>query len=100
MTGVQTCALPISAVIRGNDCTLGLPEWILTGDLRLRPDYKKTSIVIPPTVVRGLAKDLLTRYAKAFGGKREFLRAVGRLGHFELNDLPPALRSEYEKFSR
>jgi hypothetical protein len=89
-----------AAVIHGNKCTLGLPDWILSGEPSLNPDNRDRSIVFPASVLHGLASDLLKRYSVAFGSKRNFLDATHRLRHFSPTDLPPVLRTEYEAFSK
>jgi hypothetical protein len=90
-----------AAVIRGIRCTLGLPDWLLTGERRYNPDAGDTSILFSSRVLHGLAKDLLNRYSKAFGGKDPFLAAVRNLKNFSSGkDLPPILRTEFQAFSK
>ena len=88
-----------AVVLRGKACSEGLPPWILTGDPLNRPGRGNESIFFSETILRGLATDLLRRYAVAFGGKKSFLEAV-RKGGLPSADLPPVLRSEFEKFAK
>jgi hypothetical protein len=90
-----------AAAVSVTRCTLGLPDWLLTGERKFNPDATDSSIVFSSSVLHGLAKDLLDRYSKAFAGKDRFLDAVRKLKNFSPNeDLPPVLRAEYETFSK
>lgn len=90
-----------AAVIRGNKCTLGLPDWVLRGEAKFNPDNRDTSIRFTPAVLQGLSADLIRRYTAAFGGKKNFLGAVRRLSNFSpAADLPPAVAREFERFTK
>jgi hypothetical protein len=88
-----------AAVIRDGLCTLGLPEWVLTGQANFNPGNRDTSIRFPPTVLQGLAKDLLRRYMVAFGSKKNFLEAVRKDG-FPPDEKIPVLKNEFDTFSK
>jgi len=88
-----------AAVIRDGACTLGLPEWVLTGQVRFNPDNNDALIKFPPTVLRGLAVDLLRRYVAAFGGKGNFLEAVRKDG-IPPDEKLPVLKDEFDRFSK
>jgi len=88
-----------AAVIHNGACTLGLPEWVLTGQARFNPDNKDTSITFSATALHGLVVDLLRRYTAAFGGKRSFLEAVRKHG-IAPDDKIPVLKEEFVRFSR
>lgn len=89
-----------SAVIRGNECAVGLPEWVLSGnDPRYRPLKGKPFVAFGPSVARGIASDLFKRYSAAFGGKRAFLDAV-RIGGLYPDERLAPLRDAFESFAK
>jgi len=98
-----------AAVITKSGCILSLPDWVLTGDLKygpqvfedgkLQPLEMSKSVKFSDRILRGLADDLLHRYASAFGGKKNFLDAWRKQGSFNPLDGFPVLRAEFKRFS-
>jgi hypothetical protein len=89
----------VGVVLRGTQCVVGLPDWVLTGDSHLHPEKAGQSIRFSNTAVIGLASDLCRRYSIAFGGKDAFLSALHKDG-LPLNDLLPSVRHAVYELSR
>ncbi len=88
----------IGVVVRHAACIQALPDWILTGE----PRYWSGRGGPPPIkftegVLRGLAADLLIRYARAFGGKSNFIEHV-RTDGLPIGELLPTVRRAFESF--
>jgi len=84
-------------VLQRGKCTEGLPDWVLSGDYA--PQKMNSSIKFSDDVLRQLAKDVLRRYSKAFGGKQAFLRELKSHG-LQISDFSSLLvfHSELEAF--
>jgi hypothetical protein len=87
--------LGIAVALHAGGCTEDNPEWLLWGDAR--------PVGVPPPLTRskdvliGLVTDALERYAKAFGGKANFLK---QLSPSDRSGLPPILQEQLEIFGR
>lgn len=99
----------VGVIISGKACVEGLPDWVLTGNPQYAPTEFRNGrreprrfedpIDFPPVVLHGLAKDLLRRYAAAFGGKRGFLEALRRDG-LPPDEKTPVLKKEFDRFRK
>ncbi len=86
----------IGFVVRGQKCSDGLPEWVLTGDAQYNGDK---SIKFSAVVLKAIAQDVFRRYTAAFDGKKNFLQKVHH-DHFTTADLLPPFRAEFERFEK
>ena len=88
-----------AAVIRDGQCTLGNPDWVLTGN----PEYHygekiNGQIHFSEATLKGLASDLLRRYATAFGGKKNLLAEIHKQG-IPPDDHLPQLKKAFDEFA-
>jgi hypothetical protein len=98
LSGRESEVSGIGVVIRPGTCIQSLPDWVLTGDR----GYWSGRGGPPPVqfterVLQGLAADLLNRYARAFGGKNNFIEHV-RTDGLPIGELLPTIRREFESF--
>lgn len=56
-----------------------------------------TPIIVSESVLRGISEHALNHYAKAFNGKKNFLRQVTQ---WKLEGVPPVVRNAFEKFKK
>lgn len=83
----------IAVALQGKHCTVDQSEFFLRAEVN--PAKGATPIKVPDAVLRNIAADALNRYAKAFGGKKQFLQLLTQ------NDrtfIPPVLRRQLELF--
>lgn len=83
----------IAVLITGEKCTEDQSEYFLRQETN--PARGATPIPASESVLEAIAADALQRYAKAFGGKEEFL---SKLSAEDRQDAPPVLQKQIKAF--
>lgn len=83
--------------LHGTECAIAPADTFMSGEVVSGKHIKP--IQPSDAVIRGLVSDAFLRYTAAFGGKENFVREVHKVGA-SLADLPPILRSEFERFAK
>jgi hypothetical protein len=81
--------------LHGGMCTEDQSEYFLRGEVN--PAYGATPIRVTDVILREIARDVLQRYAKAFGSKAEFLK---QLSSSDRRALPPVLQEQLDTFEK
>jgi hypothetical protein len=82
--------------VRGAKCLVDPTPYIFFPEATKERGLKST-IRISESVLDDISADLLRRYAKAFGGKKSFLRRVTQQ---QREELPPVLRQQLKLFEK
>ena len=85
----------IAVAIRGSRCLYDQSEYFLRQEIN--PARDATPVKAADSVLNGIAADILTRYAKAFGGKKAFLKHITQSAR---DDLPPVVLKQLEIFEK
>ena len=81
--------------LHAGKCTEDQSEYFLRGEIN--PAKNATPIRASQDVLTGIAMNALERYAKAFGGKANFLK---QLSPSDRQALPPVLQKQLETFEK
>jgi hypothetical protein len=81
--------------LRGGKCTEDQSEYFLRGEIN--PAKNATPIKVPEDILADIAMNALERYAKAFGGKANFLK---HLSPSDKQALPPVLQKQLVQFEK
>jgi hypothetical protein len=83
--------------LRAGKCLVDPSPYVFFPELVAQGKNPKPKIQVTDQVLDAIWTELLQRYAKAFGGKRAFLRRIQKINR---EDLPHGLRGQLETFEK